>query len=384
MISNLNQFSFRAYGEIISEGHSCQVPEQVGISKVQELSRDDIPIWICTSEVRLCNQSNMTVLSVSVDGEDFQHFYLDKSISIRPGVHFSIYPYQDRSSVRLSYTQELQEVGLFRAGDELYQLHHAQVKTIYTFFYQEKERGFTFPGECHQPLELTYVDKGEIHSVANGVDLRLGQGDIVIYGSDQWHMQYADIDMSPCFITITFDLDGDYPPELINRKIPIPRNAVSILQRMLQELERMDDYSMDMIMCLLQSLLLELLREQCDPSQSKLLTSNAVNAQNEIIRRAQQYISEHVRDKLTVPLVAHHAEVSPSYLTALFRNHLKISPGEYIRRIKLQEGKQMIRDEDLNFTEIAAILQYSTVHHFSRQFKDKFGITPTEYAKSVR
>ena len=34
--------------------------------------------------------------------------------------------------------------------------------------------------------------------------------------------------------------------------------------------------------------------------------------------------------------------------------------------------------------EIAAALQYSTVHHFSRQFKEKFGITPTEYAKSVR
>ena len=34
--------------------------------------------------------------------------------------------------------------------------------------------------------------------------------------------------------------------------------------------------------------------------------------------------------------------------------------------------------------EIAAALQYSTVHHFSRQFKEKFGITPTEYARSVR
>ena len=44
----------------------------------------------------------------------------------------------------------------------------------------------------------------------------------------------------------------------------------------------------------------------------------------------------------------------------------------------------MIREGNLNFTEIAAALQYSTVHHFSRQFKEKFGITPTEYAKSVR
>ena len=84
------------------------------------------------------------------------------------------------------------------------------------------------------------------------------------------------------------------------------------------------------------------------------------------------------------PLVARQVDVSPSYLTALFHKNLQISPGEYIRRIKLQESKQMIRENDLNFTEIAAQLHYSTVHHFSRQFKEKFGITPTEYAKSVR
>jgi AraC-like DNA-binding protein len=197
-------------------------------------------------------------------------------------------------------------------------------------------------------------------------------------------MQYADVDMSPSFITITFDLAGEYPAELINRKFTIPQPAVSTLQRMLRELDRMDDFSADMVICMLQVLLLELLREQANPVGTKLRATNAVNSENEIIRRAQQYISEHVREKLTVPLVARHVDVSPSYLTALFRKNLQISPGEYVRRIKLQESKQMIREDNMNFTEIAAALQYSTVHHFSRQFKDKFGITPTEYAKSVR
>ena len=146
----------------------------------------------------------------------------------------------------------------------------------------------------------------------------------------------------------------------------------------------MDEYSEDVLICCLQMLLLTLLREQNAPEASRLRTANAVNSENEIIRRGQQYISEHVREKLTVPLVARHVDVSPSYLTALFRKNLQISPGEYVRRIKLQESKQMIREDNMNFTEIAAALQYSTVHHFSRQFKDKFGITPTEYAKSVR
>ena len=228
------------------------------------------------------------------------------------------------------------------------------------------------------------MDKGSIHSVADGKDVLLNQGDLMVYAPNQWHMQYADVDVSASYITISFDLDGDYPESLVNRKLTIPQTAVPALQRMLKEHDLMDDYSEDMMICSLQLLLLTLLREQSAPGAMKLRTTNSMNSENEIIRRAQQFVSAHVREKLTVPLVARHVDVSPSYLTALFRKNLQISPGEYIRRVKLQESKQMIREDNMNFTEIAAALQYSTVHHFSRQFKDKFGITPPEYAKSVR
>ena len=385
MISNLNQLSFQTYGTIESERvRGRDLAQRAESRQILELQRGEYPVWVCRSEVWLCNNSNMTVLSVAQEGGEYQHFYLDKVVCIKPGVRFAVHPYQDCSSVELARCGELEEVDHLNAGDEFSLRRQIQMGSIYTFFYQEKEKGFTFPGEAHSPLELTYVDKGALHSVADGKDILLEQGDLVIYGPGQWHMQYADVDMSPSFITITFDLMGEYPQELLNHKFTIPQSAVPVLQRMLRELDRMDGFSSDMVICLLQILLLELLREQISPAGTKLRTTNAVNSENEIIRRAQQFISEHVREKLTVPLVARHVDVSPSYLTALFRKNLQISPGEYIRRIKLQESKQMIREDNMNFTEIAAALQYSTVHHFSRQFKDKFGITPTEYAKSVR
>jgi len=157
-----------------------------------------------------------------------------------------------------------------------------------------------------------------------------------------------------------------------------------LLQQMLRERDRMDECSGDMIISQLTMLLISLNRQTEAKVESKLQTSNSIHSENEIIRRAQIYVSTHIREKLSVPVVARQVDVSPSYLTALFHKNLQISPGEYIRRIKLQESKQMIRENNLNFTEIAAELQYSTVHHFSRQFKEKFGITPTEYAKSVR
>ena len=385
MISNLNQLSFQAYGTIESERvRGRDLTQKAEQRQIRELVRGECPVFVCDSEVWLCNHADMTVLSVAAEGESFRHFYLDKVICIKPGVRFAVHPYQEQSSVDMACTETPREVARLNAGDEFRLRRQIQVSSIYTFFYQEKEKGFTFSGEAHEPMELTYVDKGALHSVADGRDILLEQGDLVLYSPNQWHMQYADVDMSPSYITITFDLVGEYPRDLINRKFSIPQSAVSLLQRMLRELDRMDAFSSDMVICMLQLLLLELLREQVAPAGTRLRTTNAVNSENEIIRRAQQFITEHVREKLTVPLVARHVDVSPSYLTALFRKNLQISPGEYVRRIKLQESKQMIREDNLNFTEIAAALQYSTVHHFSRQFKDKFGITPTEYAKSVR
>ena len=172
------------------------------------------------------------------------------------------------------------------------------------------------------------------------------------------------------------------PETLYNRKFTSPHKAIDLLQKILREHDHDGADAGDSILSLLTLLVVALRRETENAAKPQL--SNSANNENEIIRRAQQYISDRVEQKLSVPLVAKGVEVSPSYLTALFHKHLQISPGEYVRRIKLQKSKQMIREGNLNFTQIAESLQYSTVHHFSRQFKEKFGLTPTEYARSVR
>lgn len=385
MIRNLNQVSFQRFGTISSERpHGANtVDTKVGYQNMQLLP-GDAPVYCCDRPCRFYSGSGMTVLSVSLDNQDFLHFYLDKNVCVDAGVYFSLSPFLEESTVEVFAADVLREVGTRSQDSNLLVSHRLKIKNIYTFFYHEKERGFLFSGESHPLLELTYVDQGTLHSVADGLDLVLEQGDMALYGPGQWHMQYADVEVAPRFVTISFDVEGGDLSGLLNRKFRMPQKAVTLLQQMLREQERMDAYSDDMTIALLNQLLLILLRESDAPSGDKLKASNSVHSENEIIRQAQQYISAHIREKLSVPLVARMVDISPSYLTALFHKNLQISPGEYIRRIKLQESKQMIREDNLNFTEIAAALQYSTVHHFSRQFKEKFGITPSEYAKSVR
>ena len=383
MIRNLNQVSFQGFGTILPERARAAKIIDRGERQMIALEQGDAFVYRAVSEVWLGCGTGMTILSVSSDGETYYHFYLDKPVCVKGGVTFSLAAFRGSASAEMAAGVRPESLGT-RPVDSLLVKHRMRVEGLYTFFYHEKEQGFLFPGESHPMMELTYVDQGSLHSVADGQDLLLKQGDIAIYGPNQWHMQYADIGVAPRYVTISFDLSGDELKPLMNRKFTAPQQAVSLLQQMLREQERMDTYSKDMILSQLNMLLLLLLRQTESPTGAKLQTSNAVHSENEIVRQAQQFISSHIREKLSVPLVARQVDVSPSSLTALFHKNLQISPGEYIRRIKLQESKQMIRENDLNFTEIAAALQYSTVQHFSRQFKEKFGITPTEYAKSVR
>lgn len=384
MIQHLNPMTFQEYGTILPERPDSADPTGKGeFTQLLTLPQGQLPVYRAAGDTWLYSKSAMTVLAVRNSGEEFHHFYLDKPVSVREGVTFCLIPMVHSTSVQIAYNQTPEVIEHSSWNSSLHVARRLRVESLYTFFYQEKEQGFLFPGEAHPMSELTYVDQGSLHSVVEGRDLLLEQGDIMIYTPGQWHMQYADMGVAPRFVTISFELAGQDLERLKDRKFQAPQQAVTLLQQMLREKEAPDDHSADMIIAMLDQLLMLLLR-QVDAPAPKLKTSNALHSENEIIRQAQQYISTHIRQKLTVPTVAKQVDVSPSYLTALFHKNLQISPGEYIRRIKLQESKQMIRENSMTFTEIAAALQYSTVHHFSRQFKEKFGITPTEYARSVR
>ncbi len=381
MIENLNRLSFQPFGTLSPELPEPRDWPQPWLNLNLETHR--APAWQALDGVYLFCGSGMAVLSVSLDGETFYDFYLDKAVTIHPGVFFSVCPLQETASLRFCSHAVPKPLADRVRPEALHISRQLKIEGLYTLFYQEKERGFLFPGEAHSLVELTYVDQGSLHSVVDGQDILLEQGDLMVYGPGQWHMQYADIDVIPRFLTITFDIGNYDISQLCNRRFRSPQKAIALLQMMLSEQERGQEFFGDMLLTLLVQVLIQLKRLS-DGSADTLKNAHCITNENEIIRRAQQYISSHVRDKLSVPLVAQNSNVSTSYLTSLFRKHLQISPGDYIRRIKLQESKQMIRDGNLNFTEIAQVLQYSTIHHFSRQFKENFGITPSQYAKSIR
>lgn len=159
----------------------------------------------------------MTVLAVRREGET-AYFYLDKPVCrLRAGVCHPPYRRSAPSgwhSLRVRSSEVLEPVTAaenLKLGDRL------RVGEIYTLFYREVESGFLFKGEQHSMFELTYVDRGALHCVVDGNGVELHQGQLMVFGPQQWHMQYTDLDMTARFLTVSFDLESEFAARLPDR-----------------------------------------------------------------------------------------------------------------------------------------------------------------------
>ena len=386
MIENLNKQLFTPYGRILRDSIPGGNPEENDGWKqeVRSYYYDTARYYRAVGETCLDFDAGMTVLVIR-KGSSRIAFYLDKPVSLPEGTEFALLPYQSESSVCMAYPvgSEPAELEPCRDEGDLKITGRLHLGEIYTLFYRVGESGFLFKGEKHSAYELTYVDRGQLHCVVDGTGYSLKQGQMMIFLPNQWHMQYTDLNATAHFLTVSFDLHSDLDLVFGDRVFDLSSMEATYLKQLLQEPEIKDIYSNDVIRANLKLLLLSILRDT-NKRRKRLKTPTALRNENSIVGRTLQYIADHVYDRLSVEIVAKETGVSASHLTALFRRQMSISPGEYIRRVKLEESKTLIREGKMNFSQIASALQYSTIHHFSRQFKENFGISPSEYAKSLK
>lgn len=386
MIENLNKQTFAPFGKILRDSLPNRgFPKgDEWIEAVHYFNTGELYFQRTTHAMYLDFELGMTVLVIRRD-DALTSFYLDKPVCLNAGTDFAIVPYQSECSVRMSLPREasLERLDSFSAIENLKIGDRLRLGEIYTLFYREEESGFLFKGEKHSMYELTYVDRGQLQCVVDGNGSTLRQGQLMVFTPNQWHMQYTDLNVTARFLTIAFDMESDLPMNLSDRVFDLSSAEAVFLKQILSEIDTNDVFSGDFIRSNLKLLLLSVLRD-VSGRKKRLKTPVSLRNENQIVSRTLQYIADHVYDKLSVETVAKETGVSTSHLTALFQRQLSISPGEYIRRVKLEESKCLIREGRLNFSQIAAKLNYSTIHHFSRQFKDNFGISPSEYAKSIK
>jgi len=108
-----------------------------------------------------------------------------------------------------------------------------------------------------------------------------------------------------------------------------------------------------------------------------------------LVQKIKEAIVElvNMEDKLIFSKTSHYLAKalnhSYRYLSGIFSDMTYTTIENYIILQKVEKAKEMIASGELTFTEIAWKLNYSSIGHFSMQFKNTIGFTPTLFRRII-
>lgn len=110
----------------------------------------------------------------------------------------------------------------------------------------------------------------------------------------------------------------------------------------------------------------------------------AAKSYSSTISRLFVLIQRDLSSKLTVRTLAQVLNMSESTLAKRFRAEVGVPLGGYIDMMLLQRARQLLLSSDLTIGQIAEQLRFCDQFYFSRYFRQRQGITPSEYRRSQK
>ena len=92
-----------------------------------------------------------------------------------------------------------------------------------------------------------------------------------------------------------------------------------------------------------------------------------------------RFCEAHFAEPINVPQLAAKMFLSPSRFSAIWKKEMGITPGEYLRDLRLRHAQRLLKTTDRSASDIALDCGFSDAAQFSRTFKKAFGIAPREY-----
>ncbi len=276
------------------------------------------------------------------------------------------------------------------------------VSEIISIHYFEYNASFSFPGESHEFWEIVIADKGDLYLTAGDRELQLHPGDVFLHPPMQFHNIRTDGRTAPNSIIISFycDCPALYAAaDKCLRTTPTMRQALSAIIReakvafttplgdpytgkLIRANGELPFGAEEVIQNYLELMLIDLIRGNSKEANQEMLNHKATA--NQSLKRVIAYFDAHIGENLTFEEICRNCALSSTTVKKIFRTTYGCGAMEYFINRKVERAKQFIREESLNFTEVSERLGFSSIHYFSKVFKSKTGMAPSEYARSVK
>lgn len=283
-----------------------------------------------------------------------------------------------------------------------------RIEEIFTIHYFEYHKDYVFGGEKHDFWELLYIDRGEALVTADDRQFVMTQSQLLFHPPGEFHAISANGVVAPNTIVISFGCDSMDMERLTGRIFYVNEFERQLLASIIREakyafsndlgnptyrrleLRSKEDANMhdfaaqQMLLCNLEILLISLIRKGGVKARSIAVGLDQENLWKERVQQVVAWIGQNLDRPISLSEICTKVMMNKSTLERVFRQQMGTSIINYCRRLKIDQAKKMLREENMNITQIAEQLGFSSIHYFSRTFKKITGMAPSEYALSVK
>lgn len=271
------------------------------------------------------------------------------------------------------------------------------IDRVFTIHYFEYPKGFAFTGESHDFWEFVYIDKGDAIVTAGDTKIPLSHGNVIFHKPGEWHNIQSEAASNS--VIVTFECHSDAMKFFENKILQVGNIQKKLISKIIAERintfeEPLGDPYADklvrkasapigseqLIKQYISELLILFIRND-DTMQTSSFKSHITDT---TFYEIEAFMSKNLNRSLSLQEIAAFANISISSLREIFHTNASCGVVEYFIDMKIEQAKKYIRDDNYNITQIAELLGYSGPHYFSRQFRQKTGMSPLQYSKSIK
>ena len=276
------------------------------------------------------------------------------------------------------------------------------INTIVSLHYYEYVKDFKGREEAHDFWELVYCDCGEIEVIADTTQYVMKQGEIIFHKPNQRHnilalgvfasvfiVSYECLDEIASFFEDKILTLDDTEKEIMAEIFREGREAFEgpfdrIVQEKLVRKQNQRLASEQLIKNHLEHLLLHILRKNTEESgeyEETIIPNN--RNERDLVDKVIAFLYDHIYEKINLKELCHNLSFSKSHMERVFNEHVGRGIISYFNKLKIEESKKLISEKTYSFSEIAGMLNFCSLQHFSSAFKQYTSMSPTQYSKSV-
>lgn len=234
----------------------------------------------------------------------------------------------------------------------------------------------------HTFFHFLYVEDGVGDAVIDEQDYSLTKGNIYLFSPGVSHMFYNSSEKLFKICEIKFKLNDPEAEKLIS-ELPLVMHIgnSSVRTQLLSIYEEnllKENLFNEIIGHKFQLMLTYLLREHQNLKKNPTVDGEVEKCPPEI-NRVLKFICENYGQKISLEQLADIAGYEKNYFLRKFKKIKNCTPIVFLRTVRLEKAKELLSSSDLTVSQVASMIGFETVHHFSNFFLKYAGMRPMTY-----